>query len=394
MDFSHLLSARTGKMGASAIREILKVVGQPGMVSLAGGIPSPDSFPMERIKELTNKVFTKYGSAAFQYDLTEGFTPLREVMAAYLGEREIHVSPEEVLIQSGSQGVLDSICKVLISAGDKIAVEAPTYLGAIQAFKPYEPEFVRMEMDENGLIPESLEEVLKSHDIKFIYTVPTFQNPTGRSISLERRRRIAEIIIKYGALLVEDDPYSNLRYTGTALPAIKTMAPDNVIYITTLSKVLAPGLRIGICVAPEIISRWMVITKQGVDLHTSTFSQAIAAEYIAGGYLEQQLPKIIELYRPKHSAMLSALERFFPDGFSFSRPEGGMFIWVEGPAELDMEKIYWKAIERKVAFVPGKYFFTEDGEGLSTMRLNFTMSEVPVIESAIEVLGNVLKTES
>ncbi|MBI9109000.1 MAG: PLP-dependent aminotransferase family protein [Spirochaetales bacterium] len=393
MDFTHLLSERTGKMGASAIREILKVVGQPGMVSLAGGIPSPDSFPMERIKQLTDKVFTKYGSAAFQYDLTEGFTPLREVMAVYLSQRGIHVSPEEVTIQSGSQGVLDSLCKVLISAGDKIAVEAPTYLGAIQAFKPYEPEFVRIEMDEDGLIPESLEDVLKNHKIKFVYTVPTFQNPTGRSISLDRRKKIAEIIIKYGALLVEDDPYSNLRYSGDALPAIKTMAPDNVIYITTLSKVLAPGLRIGICVAPEVISRWMVITKQGVDLHTSTFSQAIAAEYVGGGYLEQQLPNIIELYRPKHAAMLSALDKYFPPGFTFSRPEGGMFIWAEGPKGLDMEKIYWKAIKRNVAFVPGKYFFTQAGEGLSTMRLNFTMSEVVVIESAIEILADVLKKE-
>lgn len=393
MDFSHLLADRTGKMGASAIREILKVVGQPGMVSLAGGIPSPDSFPMERIRKLTDTVFTKYGSAAFQYDLTEGFTPLREVMAAYLGRRGIHVSPDEVLIQSGSQGVLDSICKVLISAGDKIAVEAPTYLGAIQAFKPYEPEFVRIEMDENGLIPESLEEVLKNNKIKFIYTVPTFQNPTGRSLSLERRKKIANIIIKYGALLVEDDPYSNLRYTGEAVPAIRTFAPDNVLYITTLSKVLAPGLRIGVCVAPEVISRWMVITKQGVDLHTSTFSQAIAAEYIGGGYLEEQLPNIIELYRPKHAAMLSALDRFFPESFTFSRPEGGMFIWAEGPSGLDLEKVYPKAIERNVAFVPGKYFYTEQGEGLATMRLNFTMNEVPVIESAIELLGGVLKEE-
>ncbi len=393
MDFTHLLSDRMGKMGASAIREILKVVGQPGMISLAGGIPSPDSFPMERIRELTDRVFSKYGPAAFQYDLTEGFTPLREVMSSYLAKRDIHVSPEQIHIQSGSQGVLDSICKVMISAGDKIAVEAPTYLGAIQAFKPYEPEFVRMEMDENGLIPESLEDVLKNHKIKFVYTVPTFQNPTGRSISLERRKKIAEIIIKYGALLVEDDPYSNLRYTGEAVPAIKTMAPDNVVYITTLSKVLAPGLRIGICAAPPEISRWMVITKQGVDLHTSTFSQAIAAEYVGGGFLEEQLPRIIELYRPKHAAMLSMLEKHFPDSFTFSRPEGGMFIWAEGPDGLDMEKIYWKAIERNVAFVPGKYFFTKTGEGLSTMRLNFTMAEVPVIESAIETLGEVLKAE-
>ena len=392
MDFTNILADRTNTMGASAIREILKVVGKPGMISLAGGLPSPDSFPMERIKELADRVFAKYGSRAVQYDLSEGFTPLREAMVDYLGNKGINVTADQVLIQSGSQGVLDSLCKVLISKGDKIAVEAPTYLGAIQAFKPYEPQFVRMDMDEDGLIPESLEEVLKNHKIKFVYTVPTFQNPTGRSISLERRKKIAGIIIKYGALLVEDDPYSNLRYTGKPLPAIKTMAPDNVVYITTLSKVLAPGLRIGVVAAPELISNWMVIVKQGVDLHTSTFSQAIAAEYLAGGYLDDQLPRIIELYRPKHAAMLAALDKYFPDGFTFSKPEGGMFIWAEGPEGLNLVDSYWKAVEQNVAYVPGKYFYTAEGEGLSTMRLNFTMAEVPVIEHAIEKLAGVLKS--
>ncbi|MDC7124543.1 MAG: PLP-dependent aminotransferase family protein [Spirochaetales bacterium] len=392
MDFSEKLSDRTKTMGASAIREILKVVGKPGMVSLAGGIPSPDSFPMELIKELTDKVYTKYGSSALQYDLTEGFTPLRENMAVFLNKNGINVNSEQILIHSGSQGALDAICKVLISKGDKIAVEAPTYLGALQAFKPYEPQFVRMDMDDEGLVPESLEEVLRNNEIKFVYTVPTFQNPTGRSLSLERRKRIAEIIIKYGAILVEDDPYSSLRYSGEALPSIKTMAPDNVIYITTLSKVLAPGLRIGVVVAPEQIHKWMVIVKQGVDLHSSTLGQAIAAEYIEGNYLDEQLPKIIDLYKPKHAAMLNALEKYFPDSFTFSKPEGGMFVWAEGPEGLDLVKGYWTAVENNVAYVPGKYFFTEESEGLSTMRLNFTMAEIPVIEGAVKKLAEVLES--
>ena len=390
MNFSNLFADRTKNMGASAIREILKVVGKPGMVSLAGGIPSPASFPMEKIHELTDAVFSKYGSSAFQYDLTEGFVPLREAMSQYLAGRGIKASAEELLIQSGSQGVLDSLGKILISKGDKIAVEAPTYLGAIQAFKPYEPEFIRMDMDEQGLVPESLEEVLKNHDIKFVYTVPTFQNPTGRSLSLERRKAIAEIIIRYNALLVEDDPYSNLRYTGSELPSIKTMAPDNVVYITTLSKVLAPGLRLGIVSAPQKVREWLVIVKQGVDLHTSTFSQAIAAEYVAGGYLDEQLPRIIELYRPKHAAMLGALEKYFPENWSFSRPEGGMFIWVEGPKGLNLVDLYWKAVENNVAYVPGKYFYTDAAEGFETMRLNFTMAEESVIVEAVERLASVL----
>ena len=393
MDFSHLLADRTQNMGVNIIREILKVVSQPGMVSLAGGIPSPDSFPMDKMRELTERVMEKYESGAFQYDLTEGFIPLREALAPYLAQRQIQASTDQITIQSGSQGVLDALGKVLISPGDKIAVEAPTYLGAIQAFRPYEPEFIRMDMDDDGLVPESLEEVLKAHSIKFIYTVPTFQNPTGRSTSLERRKQIAEIVQKYDALLIEDDPYSALRYRGNALPAIKTFAPDHVVYITTLSKVLAPGLRIGICVAPESIQKWIVIVKQGVDLHTSTFSQALAAEYISGGFLAQQLPKIITLYRPKQEAMLKALEKYFPENFSWSKPEGGMFLWAEGPKGLDMEQLYWKAVERKVAYVPGKFFFTQPGEGNSTMRLNFTMSDEATIDRAIKTLADVIKEE-
>lgn len=393
MDFSNLLADRTQKMGVNIIREILKVVSQPGMVSLAGGIPSPDSFPMDKMRELTERVMEKYESGAFQYDLTEGFIPLREALVPYLQQRQIQASVDQIAIQSGSQGVLDALAKVLISPGDKIAVEAPTYLGAIQAFRPYEPQFIRMDMDDDGLVPESLEEVLKTHTIKFIYTVPTFQNPTGRSTTAERRKQIAEIVQKYEALLVEDDPYSALRYRGEALPAIKTFAPDNVVYITTLSKVLAPGLRIGICVAPELIQKWIVIVKQGVDLHTSTFSQALAAEYIAGGFLAQQLPKIIKLYKPKQEAMLNALEKYFPDNFSWSKPEGGMFLWAEGPKGLDMEQLYWSAVEKKVAYVPGKFFFTHPGEGNETMRLNFTMSDEATIDRAIKTLADVIKEE-
>lgn len=392
MLFEDLLAERTNMMGASAIREILKVVSQPGMVSLAGGIPAPESFPLDIMHELVAKVFEKYGSQALQYDLTEGFIPLREALVAYLREQKnIQATTEEILIASGSQGVLDALGKVLISPGDKIAVEAPTYLGAIQAYNPYEPEYIRMDTDDNGLIPESLEEVLRTEKIKFIYLVPTFQNPTGRTIPLGRRKQVAEIIRSYNALLIEDDPYSALRYRGEMLPAIKTFAPDHVVYISTFSKILAPGLRIGFCVAPEVIKRWLVIVKQGVDLHTSTFSQALAAEYLVEGYLDQQLPKIIRLYKPKQEAMLNALQKYFAADFRWSKPDGGMFIWVEGPKNFDMEKFYWQAIERKVAFVPGKFFFTQKGEGNETMRLNYTMADEATIDSAVKTLGDVIQ---
>ena len=391
MKFEQLLADRTRLMSVSAIREILKVVSQPGMISLAGGIPAPESFPMDKMRELTERVIDKYDSNAFQYDLTEGFIPLREALVGYLGQKNIHAAVDDILVASGSQGVLDALGKTLISPGDKIAVEAPTYLGAIQAFNPYEPQYVRMDMDEDGLVPESLDETLKAHTVKFIYTVPTFQNPTGRSVTLARRKQIAEIIQRHDALLIEDDPYGALRYRGEDVPAIRTFAPEHVVYITTLSKILSPGLRLGICIAPPLIKKWLVIVKQGVDLHTNTFSQAIAAEYLAGGYLDEQLPKIIRLYGPKLQAMLDAIEKYFPANFTWSKPEGGMFVWAEGPDGLDTEKLYWDAVKRNVAYVPGKFFYTQKGEGNATMRLNFTKSDEETIDRAIRILADVLK---
>jgi 2-aminoadipate transaminase len=295
MGFNHLLADRTRAMDVNVIREILKVVSQPGMVSLAGGIPAPESFPMEIMRDLTAIVIDKYGSSAFQYDPTEGFGPLREILVDYLRQKGLKLTKDEILVASGSQGVLDAIGKVLISKGDKVAVEAPTYLGALQAFTPYEPEYVRLDIDDDGLIPESLEKTLELGGIKFIYLVPTFQNPTGRTIPLERRKEIAAIIKKHNALLIEDDPYGSLRYRGEEIPTIKSLAPDHVVYISTLSKVFAPGLRIGFCAAPEQIRKWLVIVKQGTDLHSSTFNQALAAEYIAGGFLAKHLPNIINL---------------------------------------------------------------------------------------------------
>ena len=394
MGFDSLLADRTSAMDVNVIREILKVVSQPGMVSLAGGIPAPESFPMEIMRDLTSIVIDKYGSNAFQYDPTEGFGPLRETLVGYLQQKGIETKMEEILVASGSQGVLDAIGKVFISKGDKIAVEAPTYLGALQAFTPYEPEYIRLDTDDNGLIPSSLEQVLDRGGIKFIYLVPTFQNPTGRTIPIERRREIAAIIKTHSALLVEDDPYGSLRYRGEDVVTLKSLAPDNVVYISTLSKVFAPGLRIGFCVAPEQIRKWLVIVKQGTDLHSSTFNQALAAEYISGGYLARHLPNIINLYRPKQKAMLSALDRYFPDRFNWSRPEGGMFIWAEGPPGLDMVKLYWKAVEKNVAFVPGQYFYSSPGEGLETMRLNFTMADEKTIDRSIKTLAEVIKNSS
>jgi 2-aminoadipate transaminase len=384
MDDNRLLAPRTAGLQVSALREILKVANRPGMISLAGGIPAPESFPLPIMAELTRSVLSRYGAAALQYDATEGFGPLREALTGYLAAKGISAATDEILITSGSQGVLDAIGKILIGRGDEVAIEAPTYLGALQAFNPYGPRYVCLEADDQGVLPDSLERVLAAGRIKFIYLVPTFQNPTGRTIDLARRVRIAETLQRHDALLVEDDPYSELRYMGSDLPSIKSLAPDHVVYVGTFSKILAPGLRVGYCVAPEAIRRWLIISKQGVDLHTSTLGQALAGEYLSGGHLERQLPLIRDLYRPKLKAILSALARYLPGGFTWSKPEGGMFVWVEGIRGLDTSAFYRAAIERNAAFVPGKYFYPGPNQGLETMRLNFTMATEENIDRAVK----------
>ncbi|MEO8540206.1 MAG: PLP-dependent aminotransferase family protein [bacterium] len=390
MDYEKLLADRTRFMEASAIREILKVASSPGMISLAGGLPAAESFPIEIMEELMGSVLGKYGSKALQYDASEGWGPLREALVAHLASRHVQTTSDGILIMSGSQSLLDGIGKILISPGDYVAVEAPTYLGALQAFNPYEPRYAEIATDEDGLIPESLEKVLSEHRIKFVYLVPTFQNPTGRTLPLARRKQVAEILKRHDALLLEDDPYSDLRYSGEPVPPIKSLAPENVVYSTTLSKTFAPGLRLGICVAPEVIQRWLVTGRQGVDLHTNTLAQALAAEYLTGGYLERQLPKIIDLYAPRQQAMLESLERHLPEDFKWSKPQGGMFVWIEGPKGFDAVELQRRVIERGVAFVPGRYFFVNEEEGAATLRMNFTSADPETIEYAVGIIADAI----
>ncbi|MGH2633751.1 MAG: PLP-dependent aminotransferase family protein [Tepidiformaceae bacterium] len=393
MEIDELLAGRTRGMEASAVREILKVASSPGVVSLAGGLPAVESFPLEIMEEFTGAVLARYGGRALQYDASEGFGPLRETFVPHLAERGVSTDANGVLVFSGSQGVLDAIGKLFISPGDVVAVEAPTYLGALQAFNPYEPRYVELETDEDGLVPESLERVLTTERVKFVYLVPTFQNPTGRTLPLARRKQVAELLRVHGALLAEDDPYSDLRYTGKRLPPIKALAPDNVVYISTLSKTFAPGLRVGFCVAPEAVQHWLVIARQGVDLHTSTLSQALAAEYIAGGHLARQLPKILALYRPRQEAMLEALERHMPEDFRWTRPDGGMFVWMEGAPGLDTERLYERTVASGVAFVPGKFFYVRESDGLATLRMNFTAADPATIDRAVEVIARCIGEE-
>jgi 2-aminoadipate transaminase len=387
-----ILANRTQYMGSSAIREILKVLSRPGIVSLAGGMPAPDAFPMDYMEELSQRVLREYGTDALQYGTTEGFAPLKDELQKYLRQIGIETEAQKINVVTGSQSVLDGLGKILITPGDAVAVEAPTYLGAIQALNPYGPRYVRMKTDDNGLIPESMEEVIQEHHPKMVYLIPTFQNPTGRTIPLERRKQIAEIAKRTNTLVIEDDPYGSLRFRGSFIPPIYTMAPEHVVYSGSFSKVFAPGLRVGYYVAPELISKWLVLAKQGVDLHTSSFTQALATEFLKGGFMESHIPRIIQIYKPKQETMLSAMEEHFPESFSWSKPEGGMFIWAEGPKGLDTLELYNEAINNNVAFVPGKYFYTEPGEGQETMRLNFTMADEDTIRAAVGRLGTAIRT--
>ena len=346
---------------------------------------------MKNLYRINEAVLDRYGAAALQYDLTEGFTPFREALASYLKLKTINVSADEILVFNGSQNVLDTLGKILITPGDIIALETPSYLGAISAFSAYEPNYVSIATDDEGIQPDALAETLDRQPVKFIYLVTTFQNPTGRTLSPARRRQVAEIVKERGALVIEDDPYSDLRYRGEAVAPFYTYAPENTVYLSTLSKVFAPGLRLGFCVAPPLIHEWLYTAKQGADLHSNTYAQALASEYICSGAIYGQVPKIIELYRPRQEAMLAAMEAHFPGIYSWTKPDGGMFIWVEGPAGVDAEALYWKAVEEKVAFVPGKFFYINPEDGLPTMRLNFTRADEAGIETAIAALGRVMR---
>ncbi|MCG8452713.1 MAG: PLP-dependent aminotransferase family protein [Spirochaetales bacterium] len=386
---------RTHRMSASAIREILKVANQEGMISLAGGIPAPSTFPMEILNSLFDTALERWKERIFQYDLSEGFLPLREASVNYLKTFGVESLAQNIFVTSGSQGLLDAVGKVLIHPGDKVAVESPCYLGALQAFRPYQPEFVSVKTDEWGTIPESLHKVLSQHRPKFTYLVPTFQNPSGRTLPLQRRKAIAEILQNHEALLVEDDPYAALRYGGEPLPSIRSFAPQHVLYATTLSKTFAPGLRLGLTVPPEgpmgnELGSWLIKAKQGTDLHTATLGQALAAVYLEEGHLERQLPKIISYYTPRLQAMLEALEEHFPQDWTWSHPEGGMFVWAEGPDGTNIDAISSQALTQGVAVVPGHHFHAHPENAPPSFRLNFTNAEPQQIKKAIAILAQCL----
>jgi 2-aminoadipate transaminase len=391
---------RTQQMESSAIREILKVTQMPDVISFAGGMPSPDIFPVDELVKTCEKVLLEYGSDALQYSLTEGYRPLKEMICRHTSRYSIKIIPENVLITSGSQQALDLIGKIFINPGDKVLVEAPTYLGAIQAWKAYGAEFIQVAMDEYGMIPESMEEALRTGP-KFIYLLPNFQNPTGITLILERREKILEIADKYGVPIIEDDPYGQLRYDGEHIPPVVVLDckirgntngiyEGNVIYLSTFSKTLAPGLRLAWVIAPlEAISK-LIQAKQGADLHTATFNQVVAFEVSQHGFLDSHVEKIREVYGKRRDLMLEMIEEFFPEEAQFIRPQGGLFLWITLPDRINTNTILELAVEKKVAFVPGSPFFPNGG-GENSLRLNFSNASEDDIMEGMSRLGEVIK---
>lgn len=378
---------RAEQLQSSFIREILKITQQPEIISFAGGLPSPATFPVEEMKIAFDKVLTNNGKVALQYGPTDGYLPLRQWIADSLSANGAKIVPEQVLMTSGSQQALDLLGKVLIDEGSRVLVETPSYLGALQAFSVYRPEFVSVATDEHGLVPQSVTDV--ADGARLLYALPNFQNPTGRSLSVERRLELVETCARHGLPLIEDDPYGALSYKGEPFPKMLAMNPDGVIYMGSFSKVLTPGIRLGYVVAPLPLVRRLELAKQAADLHTSQLTQMVVHEVIKDGFLDRHIPSIRALYGDQCQAMLKAMDEHFPAGVEWTRPEGGMFIWVTLPAHIDAMKLLDEAIANKVAFVPGSPFYANAPE-TNTLRLSFVTVSPERIRQGIEILGKLI----
>lgn len=403
-DWARTYSQRTHSMKSSAVRELLKLTEQPDVISFAGGLPAPDAFPVAEIAAAAQRILTESGPTALQYGTTEGYTPLRQLIAEKMRADGVSVSVENILITTGSQQALDLIGKVFIDPGDSVLVESPTYLAALQAWRVYGAEFTPIAADGDGMCLDSLETSLEGRSAKFLYSQPTFQNPTGVTLPLERREAIVALATKHDIPIVEDDPYGKLRFEGERLPSLIALAAErttaahqvsarnkagSVLYMGTCSKVLAPGLRVGWIVAEvEVIAR-LTLAKQSTDLHTASLNQMLVHELWHTGMLERHTPTIVNMYRERRNAMLAALSEHFPPEAQWTEPQGGMFLWVTLPAELDATELLNDALAERVAFVPGEAFHA-DGAGRNTLRLNFSNASPDRIHEGIARLGRVL----
>lgn len=383
---------RVSQMESSVIREILKVAEQPEVISFAGGLPAPELFPLDEIRAAFTGVLTDGDPSALQYSTTEGYPPLREYIAVRMREKGIEAGPDNILITNGSQQALDLLAKLFVDPGDIVLVEKPSYLGAIQTFRSYQANFGPVPTDDQGMDVEALESAIKKLKPKMVYLTPTFKNPTGVTMSLERRRAVARLLGRYGVPLVEDDPYGDLRYRGETIPPVKSFDDSGrVIYLSTFSKTIAPGLRLGWIVADHDLIRKLVLAKQGTDLHTGTLVQRAVHRYLEESDVSGHVLAIRREYGRRREVMLEEMRKNFPDCISWTRPDGGMFLWVTMPEHFNTFMLLDRAIKEKVAYVPGAPFYTT-GEGHNTMRLNFSNSTPDRIKSGIRRLARLFES--
>ena len=395
--WAHRYAQRTKSAKSSIIRELLKLTQRPEVISFAGGLPAPEVFPVARFQEACQRVLQTQASTALQYGPTEGYRPLRELIVGHMARYGILASVDNVMITSGSQQALDLIAKLLINRGDRILVESPTYVGALQAFDLMGAEYVTVPIDNDGLQTCEMEQALRSGP-KFMYILPNFQNPGGVTLSRERRDELVALSDKYGIPIIEDDPYGQLRYEGEHITPLvvldrTNLARDsayklgNVIYLSTFSKVLAPGLRVAWIVAPPDVIAKLSQMKQSTDLHTSSFTQMVAYEAARDGFLDEHVKLIRKIYRERRDAMLSALADFFPPEVSWTHPQGGLFLWVTMPDGVDSRRLLDAALRQNVAFVPGEAFYPGSSDAGSHMRLNFSNAQPEQIREGIRRLS-------
>ena len=384
------ISKHVTTLETSIIREILKISSKPGVINFAGGLPAPELFPIEQLQKCFKDAIDKFGPNVFQYSLTLGVVELREEIARRATSRGTISTKENILITTGAQQAIELIARAFIEPGDYILTENPTYLGALQAFDYYKAKYTSAEMDNEGMIIEQVEDKIKKHKPKLIYTVSNFQNPTGITMSLRRRQELVCLAIKYNIPIIDDNPYGDIRFEGEHVPTLKSIGGDEVIALRTFSKIISPGLRIGWMNAPQDILMHFEKVKQRTDLHSATISQYIIYEFLAQGMLEPHLKVISADYKHKRDVMLASMKKYFPDGITWTEPEGGLFLWIELPKHMSAKELLPKAIDLKVAYVYGQPFFPS-GEGEHTLRLNYCNATPENIDEGIKRLGQLFK---
>lgn len=387
----NLLSERIKSTPPSFIRSILKTASDPKIISFAGGLPNPISFPQEELLESMQRIVKTYGSKVFQYSITAGLPQLRQyVVDKYNKKYGLNLTIDNIIITTGSQQALDLISKVLLNPNDTVILEKPSYLGAIQAFSQYQPKFETVDLTEDGMDVTQLKEVLKTNP-KFVYTVPNFQNPTGLSYSKEVRDEVYQLLDEHDTVLIEDDPYGELRFEGESLPYIGAGRLKNSIVLGTFSKTVTPGMRIGfiVCSNTELL-RNISVAKEASDLHTNIFSQYLIWDYLEHNDYDEHIAKIKDLYRKQAHAMMDAMDKYFPSCVKYTKPKGGMFLWATLPEGISAMKLFPKALEKKVVYVPGDPFYV-NFKDVNTMRLNYTNADCETIEEGIKRLGTLLK---